>query len=82
MEEHTVRGDGQHLQAVLDWLVANAGPYQQISHPFDVLVGPGYNMQRMVAQDSWPALRRGMHYTYKITLDDPGLITAYKLRWS
>ena len=82
MEEHTVRGDGQHLQDVLDWLVANAGPYQQITHPFDVLVGPGYSMQRVASRDTWHGLRPGMYYTYKITLDDPCLITAYRLRWA
>lgn len=81
MEEYTVRGDGQHIRAVLDWLVENAGPYQKITHPFDVLAGPGYNFQRVQSLDFNIGIYRGP-YTCNITLDDPGLIIAYKLRWA
>ena len=74
-EQFRFSGDGQTIRDLVDWLDLQAGAHIAINHPFDPIIGPGYNLQRGLPTSS------EKRFAYDLIIDDDKLATLYKLRW-
>lgn len=74
-QQFRISGDGQAIRDLVDWLDLQAGTHLAINHPFDPIIGPGYNLQRRLPTSSEKV------FAYDLIIDDDKLATLYKLRW-
>jgi hypothetical protein len=74
-QQFSISGDGQAIRDLVDWLDLQAGPHMAINHPFEPIIGPGYNLQRRhpTPSERW--------FAYDLIIDDEKLAALYKLRW-
>ena len=78
-----VEGDGQHIEEIIAWLVANVGPRREsYMHPLRIY-GDGWDMVRQLKDpvERRYTRKRFTHYRYDVDIDDRDLEILFAMRW-